>query len=86
MSIELAPLLTEFEVGRILRMPSRRVARLARNGIIPSITLPDGSVVFDPEDLLAWINAQKSETPTSPSSQHADSPSGLTDGVKAVPQ
>lgn len=59
MSTALPHLLTEVEVAGVLRIPTRRVARLARDGRIPSITLPDGSVVFDQEDIRAWIVARK---------------------------
>jgi hypothetical protein len=32
------------------------VIRLARRGKIPSIELPGGELVFDPDDLARWLD------------------------------
>lgn len=40
-------LLMPREVDRIFRYPRGRAARLARDGKIPHITLPDGELRFD---------------------------------------
>ena len=39
-------LLTESEAGDILRLPSRRVLKLARQGVIPHIDLPGDEIRF----------------------------------------
>ena len=44
-------LLTPAEADRLLRYPRGRSARLARRGLLPHWTLPDGAVRF-PADLL----------------------------------
>jgi hypothetical protein len=55
----LPQLMTPMEVGLWLSLPTRQVERLARQAVIPSITLPDGSLVFDRADLVEWITRLK---------------------------
>ena len=49
------PLLIDaYEAGRLLSMPSARVKRLAKQGMLPSVLLPDGEPRFMREALAAW--------------------------------
>jgi hypothetical protein len=50
-------LLTAQDVALWLALPTGRVERMARAGQIPCVTLPDGSVVFDQEELAGWLDA-----------------------------
>jgi excisionase family DNA binding protein len=54
-------LLTESEAGDILRLPSRRVLKLARQGVIPHINLPGDEVRFSQTDLEKWIASRKQD-------------------------
>jgi hypothetical protein len=47
--------MTPQDVGLWLNMPTARVIRLARKGEIPCLALPDGELLFDPTELVAWI-------------------------------
>ena len=44
-------LLTGWEVDRLLRCPRGRSLRLARKGLLPAVTLPDGELRFHRADL-----------------------------------
>ncbi len=46
---------TPQDVGLWLTVPTEKVIRLARRGLIPCVCLPDGELLFDPTDLSAWI-------------------------------
>jgi hypothetical protein len=47
-----------------LTCPTRHVIRWAA-GKLPSITLPDGELVFNPAELAAWLERQrKGEVPS----------------------
>jgi hypothetical protein len=48
-------LLVPQEVDRLLRYPRGRSARLAREGKLPSITLPDGELRFDEAEILRLV-------------------------------
>jgi hypothetical protein len=48
-------LLTPMDVGMWLSLPTRDVKRMARRGEIPCLTLPSGDLLFDPEELAAWV-------------------------------
>jgi excisionase family DNA binding protein len=50
-------LLTPLEAGEILRLPSRRVVRLAKAGEIPHVCLPSGEVRFIESELWAWARS-----------------------------
>ena len=52
-------LLTDSETARLLRLTPRQVARLARRGEIPSVTLPGNEVRFDPDDIREWVESLK---------------------------
>jgi excisionase family DNA binding protein len=52
-------LLTDSEASELLRLTPRQVAKLARRGDLPSITLPGGEVRFDPDDIRAWVDSLK---------------------------
>ena len=43
-------------VGEWLSMHPRRVVRMAKRGEIPAIRLPDGDFLFDPAELLMWLD------------------------------
>jgi hypothetical protein len=47
------------EVASILRMPPSRVSRLARGGVIPHFVLPDGELLFDEEEVRAWLQRNR---------------------------
>jgi excisionase family DNA binding protein len=52
-------LLTDSEAADILRLTPRQVAKLARNGKLPSILLPGNEIRFDPADLEKFIDARR---------------------------
>jgi hypothetical protein len=56
-------LLTPRDVAQVLHMPSARVTRLARTGLIPCVQLPDGELVFREDDLARWIKSLKHTRP-----------------------
>jgi predicted site-specific integrase-resolvase len=47
------------DVADLLRLPMRRIARWVRQGTIPAIVLPDGELVFDADEIAAWIDARR---------------------------
>jgi len=59
--MENTKLLTDSEAGSILRLPSRRVLKLAKAGIIPHIDLPGNEIRFEKSDLDKWIASRKQE-------------------------
>jgi len=52
-------LLDESEVADLLGIIPSRVRRLARQGVIPCILLPDDEIRFDESDLYEWIDHRK---------------------------
>ena len=52
-------LLIDGEAARLLRMPLKRLARLAKAGSVPYVMLPDGDLRFDPDDLRRWVGEHK---------------------------
>jgi excisionase family DNA binding protein len=52
-------LLTDSEAADVLRLTPRQVARLAKRGDLPAVTLPNGETRFDPDDLRAWVESLK---------------------------
>jgi excisionase family DNA binding protein len=52
-------LLTDGEAAELLRILRSRLVRMARDGIIPYVALPDGEIRFDPQDLADWIASHK---------------------------
>jgi hypothetical protein len=52
-------LVTAGAVAEWLLTTTRAVLRMARAGEIPCVTLPDGSLVFDAEDLAGWLEQRK---------------------------
>jgi hypothetical protein len=64
MHATLPRMLTPFDVALWLSLPTARVERMARRGQIPSITLPDGSIVFEAERLAGWLRAREQGGPT----------------------
>jgi hypothetical protein len=59
MRTDVPRLLTVHDVANLLHMLPRRVIRLAREGKISHVVMPDGDLVFDESDLAAWINEQR---------------------------
>ncbi len=49
------------EAGRLLDMLPARVTRFAKQGVIPSVTLPDKEVRFRVGDLQTWVDNQASQ-------------------------
>lgn len=56
-------LLKPGELDIRLRYPSGRSLRLARQGLIPSVTLPDGEVRFDPTVIESWLTGRSAGAP-----------------------
>jgi predicted site-specific integrase-resolvase len=52
-------LLTPQDVSLLLTIPTRRVIRLVRRGLIPHIVMPDGELLFDSSDLESWIESRR---------------------------
>jgi helix-turn-helix protein len=65
MDAPLEPLLTSLDVSAWLLMPPRRVERLARQGLIPAVRLPDGSLAFERAELERWLAGLRSPLETS---------------------
>jgi hypothetical protein len=59
METTLPRLLTAQDVGLWLVCPTRQVIRWAKAGQLPSITLPDGELMFDQSELAAWIERRR---------------------------
>ncbi len=55
METTLPRLLTPQDVALWLTLPTERVVRLARRGLLPSLKLPGGEILFDREELAAWV-------------------------------
>jgi hypothetical protein len=49
-------LLDDVEAGELLRMPPRRLTRLAKRGIVPTVALPDGELRYRASDLMEWAS------------------------------
>jgi hypothetical protein len=58
-TLSLPQLMTASDVADWLRQTSRRVERMARRKEIPCVQLPDGSLVFDQDDLAIWLETRK---------------------------
>jgi len=54
-----SPLLTIFDAACVLRLPARRVKKLAKAGELPAVILPGDEVRFDEAELRAWIQNRK---------------------------
>ena len=58
-----APLLIDaIEAGRLLDMLPARVARMAKRGDLPCVTLPDGELRYRMDDLRAWVEEHRRPT------------------------
>lgn len=62
MQTEEMRLMTPSEVGDLLKLATSRVSRLAKQGRIPCIRLPDGELLFDRADIAKWLEARKGVT------------------------
>lgn len=49
--------LNDLQVSDRLDVTPAQVRRWAKRGIIPCIVLPDGSFLFDPADVAAWVQS-----------------------------
>lgn len=57
-------LLTEQTAARRLAISANRLQKLVREGKVPHIELPDGSIRFDVQDLEDWLESRRrGETP-----------------------
>lgn len=52
-------LLLDSEAAEILRLTSRQVARLAKQGELPTVHLPGGEIRFDADELREWVQRRK---------------------------
>ena len=52
-------LLTPGEAAELVRLTTRRLQKLARNGEIPVIVLPGDELRFDERDLWKWVESHK---------------------------
>jgi len=52
-------LLTAAEVAGWLLLTTSAVERMARDHAIPAVELPDGSHLFEPEALIAWLASRR---------------------------
>ena len=52
-------LLHDFEAAKLLKMRTNKLVRLAKQGKISCVLLPDGVVRFVEADVLAWIEDYK---------------------------
>jgi hypothetical protein len=59
MSAALPLLLTDLAVADWLATTPARVRKWARQGKLPHVVTPDGELLFDPNKLAAWIEAQR---------------------------
>ena len=50
-----AILLRDDEAASLVRMTPRRLVRLARQGKVPCVALPDGEIRFSESDLRMWV-------------------------------
>lgn len=55
-------LLSPFDVGRILGLPSSRVIRMANKGKLPRIEI-EGELRFDSNDVAAFISGRRIAAP-----------------------
>ena len=59
METTLPRLWTPQDVALWLTVPTDRVVRLARKGLIPHVLMPDGELLFDPAELATWIESHR---------------------------
>jgi hypothetical protein len=59
------------DAGRLLNMPSARLVRFAKQGIVPCVLLPDGDYRFIAADLIAWAE-QHRRAGTTPANAQPD--------------
>ena len=52
-------LLAISEAAELLRLTPRQVAKLARRGELPSVSLPGNETRFDASDLQRWVDSRK---------------------------
>jgi hypothetical protein len=83
MSTTTRHLLDETEAGRLLGMLSKRVKRLARQGIIPHVVLPDQEIRFDADDLWQWVEQFKRPAEGSPTPKADQAAQGNNPGNPA---
>lgn len=52
-------LITDSEAAELLALTPRQVAKLAKRGELPSVTLPGDETRYDPDDIRLYIEARK---------------------------
>jgi hypothetical protein len=56
------------DIGSWLYVPTGQVIRYTRQGLLPCLTLPSGELLFDPADLVRWLDrCQHTELQEGPS-------------------
>jgi len=53
----LPTLITDLQLAHRIGIAAPTLRRWARRGLIPGRILPDGSVLFDPVDVLEWLRS-----------------------------
>ena len=83
-------LLTSNELDRMLRYPAGRSRRLAREGLIPHVRLPDGEIRFAPDETERWLEqcAGAAEAPAvnEPEDSEQESTPGASPTERANPR
>lgn len=62
------PLLTARQVAELLGLSVESVLRWHRAGRLPGFRLANGVLRFDPDEIDAWLNHHREETPPCPTS------------------
>jgi hypothetical protein len=57
-------LLTQDETAELLRLTQRQLNRLARDGDIPSIALPNGQLRFESNAIQDWVDGLRRPAPS----------------------
>ena len=63
MDATLPRLMTPHELAHCLSWPTARVIRMARDGGIPCVVLPNGDLLFDEGDIGTWLASKKRALP-----------------------
>jgi hypothetical protein len=52
-------LLLPSQVAALLTMTTRAVVKMAKAGELPYVELPDGEILIDRADLIAWVDSRR---------------------------
>jgi excisionase family DNA binding protein len=55
------PALRVSEVARLFSVTDQHIYMMAAKGVLPSLRIA-GAIRFDPQDLVNWLNAQRSNS------------------------